>query len=418
MKNFLRVSVLAFFALLTSTMAKADEVSTIFEETFSESQGEFTINDITLPEGLSYVWKFDSKYGMKATAYVSGTNYAAESELVSPEIDLTSASNITFSFDHARKYGDLSNLSVKVRCEGADTKLDVANWPDGSNWTFISSGDISLESFAGKKIQIVFDYTSTADGAATWEIKNVKVTGVGGTSSEEETTTKTAASVAELIANFADGGEDIALTLTNAQVVYKSEYKSKVTYYLREGDKAVMLYNTGLELNVGDILNGTTTVAYVLYNKNPEITSATSDGLTITSGTAAAREVAVADVENYLCDLVQVNDVTLKAEASGSRTNIYAYSGDNKVQVYDNFKLGILPDAESIDESVTYKISGIAQLYNGKYLEIYVTEVTNTSGISNINADAATLPAYNLAGQKVDAAYKGVVIRGGKKFIQ
>ena len=43
-----------------------------------------------------------------------------------------------------------------------------------------------------------------------------------------------------------------------------------------------------------------------------------------------------------------------------------------------------------------------------------------TTGINNITTDATleNAPAFNLAGQKVGKAYKGVVIKAGKKFIQ
>lgn len=42
------------------------------------------------------------------------------------------------------------------------------------------------------------------------------------------------------------------------------------------------------------------------------------------------------------------------------------------------------------------------------------------SSISSLSADEAVAdaPAYNLAGQKVTGAYKGVVVKGGKKFVQ
>ena len=41
-----------------------------------------------------------------------------------------------------------------------------------------------------------------------------------------------------------------------------------------------------------------------------------------------------------------------------------------------------------------------------------------TSGIKNVKATKANSARYNLAGQKVDANYKGIVIQNGKKFIQ
>ena len=63
-----------------------------------------------------------------------------------------------------------------------------------------------------------------------------------------------------------------------------------------------------------------------------------------------------------------------------------------------------------------------------KYGETYEIDKNNqlyslngaTSGISNITTDAANAnaPVFNLAGQKVGKAYKGVVIKAGKKFIQ
>lgn len=41
-----------------------------------------------------------------------------------------------------------------------------------------------------------------------------------------------------------------------------------------------------------------------------------------------------------------------------------------------------------------------------------------SSGINKVEAETADVPAYNLAGQRVDAAYKGLVIKGGVKNIQ
>jgi hypothetical protein len=50
------------------------------------------------------------------------------------------------------------------------------------------------------------------------------------------------------------------------------------------------------------------------------------------------------------------------------------------------------------------------------------TEVTpdlgGESGIGNVNAELNTsAPAYNLAGQRVENGFKGMVIQNGKKFM-
>jgi hypothetical protein len=41
-----------------------------------------------------------------------------------------------------------------------------------------------------------------------------------------------------------------------------------------------------------------------------------------------------------------------------------------------------------------------------------------STGITSIKSDEAAAPLFNLAGQRVDASYKGVVIKNGKKMLQ
>ncbi|HRS68145.1 MAG TPA: endonuclease [Paludibacteraceae bacterium] len=162
----------------TQTMT-GQESAEFLNESFSASQGNFTITNKILPAEISYVWKWASAaYGIKATAYANSTNYAAESWLISPDIDLQNATTAKLTFDQARKFGALEHLSVKVSYDNTNwSDLTVANWPDGSSWSFISSGDVSLDAYIGKIVKIAFVYTSTSSAAATWEIKNVIVSG-------------------------------------------------------------------------------------------------------------------------------------------------------------------------------------------------------------------------------------------------
>jgi len=60
-------------------------------------------------------------------------------------------------------------------------ELIVPQYPTGSNWKYVESGDIDLSSFAGKDIQIAFCYTSTAETAATWDISALNVCDGSGT---------------------------------------------------------------------------------------------------------------------------------------------------------------------------------------------------------------------------------------------
>ncbi len=158
--------------LFASSMMAAD----LLNIDFTAGQGDWTIDNKDLG-GIEHVWAQDSKYGMKASAYVDQANHATESWLVSPAVDLSAATSATLAFSHARRYGDLSQLSVQAKAgEGAWTVLEVSVWPDGSSWNF-EDATADLSAFAGKaNVQVAFVYTSSASAAATWEIKTVTIT--------------------------------------------------------------------------------------------------------------------------------------------------------------------------------------------------------------------------------------------------
>ena len=154
----------------------------IFSETFTNGQGEFTIQDVVLPEELTYVWQHDANYScMKASAYV-GQAYAAESWLVSPAIDLMNYSTATLKFDQAVNYASPQGaLAVMVSANyngdvnaATWTELNLSQWPAGNNWTFINS-TVDLAEFAGQRVTIAFKYTSDTSASATWEVKNFVV---------------------------------------------------------------------------------------------------------------------------------------------------------------------------------------------------------------------------------------------------
>lgn len=161
-----------------------DEKATIFTELFNVGQGDFTIDNKVMNDPLTFVWKADEKYGyMKASAYVNKTNYAAESWLVSPVIDLTQAKQTELSFEEAGNFfKTVDNFkaacSLKVKEEGGewtDVAYNVA--VEGNSWTF-GTATADLAAYDGKKIQLAFAYTSTAEMAGIWEVRNLNVKAV------------------------------------------------------------------------------------------------------------------------------------------------------------------------------------------------------------------------------------------------
>lgn len=158
-----------------------DEKATIFSELFNVGQGDFTIDNKVMNDPLTFVWKADEKYGyMKASAYANKVAYASESWLVSPVIDLTQAKETELSFDEAANFfTTVENFktacSLKVKEEGGEwinVAYNVA--VEGNSWTF-GTATADLAAYDGKKIQLAFAYTSTAELAGTWEVKNLYV---------------------------------------------------------------------------------------------------------------------------------------------------------------------------------------------------------------------------------------------------
>ena len=158
-----------------------DEKATIFSELFNVGQGDFTIDNKVMNDPLTFVWKADEKYGyMKASAFANKVAYASESWLVSPVIDLTQAKETELSFDEAANFfKGLDNFkaacSLKVKEEGGEwTNVAYNVAVEGNSWTF-GTATADLAAYDGKKIQLAFAYTSTAELAGTWEVKNLYV---------------------------------------------------------------------------------------------------------------------------------------------------------------------------------------------------------------------------------------------------
>ena len=151
----------------------------ILNVTFLTDFGGFTVDEGQLPQGIDHVWVQDPQYGAKASAYVEGVRYATEAWLISPEVDLSNYKNVTLAFEHTGKY--FSNMQqeavLKARASGGEWQVvTIPTYMTGQDWKFVEAV-VDLSAFEGKKMQFAFIYTSTEQSAATWEVKNLKVTG-------------------------------------------------------------------------------------------------------------------------------------------------------------------------------------------------------------------------------------------------
>lgn len=380
------------FTLTETTTVKAigydedDNASSVAEMTFTKEEiktftlpyedatlKEFSKNNVKLPSELTYIWSYDSRYScMKASAYKNGA-FASESWLESPIIDLTSAANPVLTFEHAiNQFESIEKAkeeaTVWVKEEGGEwTKLDGVSYPEELSWTFISSGDISLASYKGKKIQVAFKYISTEAKAGTWEVKDFKVT------DGAPIITYTDKTIAE-INDMTEDTENVNLKFNNAQVVYVDGNNA----YVREGEKAVILMDLGIALQANQILNGAVKVDYDNYygihevKKIADITNA--DELTITDGEAATpTETTVAELNElkHISDYVAISGVKIVADGK----NYFAVDGDSKIQLFKGIDVSSYADNDK-----TYDVKALFNnIYKGT-AEIQPVEVTEAGG--------------------------------------
>lgn len=164
--------------VLRSTDDLKSVVLAYISELFDASQGNFTIDNIKLADGVEFVWKWASAaYGMKASGYVNGSKQELQSRLKSPAIDLKSAKSAKLMFDQAINFASdmKQECKVQISTDGKTwTDLDVQGYPTENSWTFVSS-TADLTKYCGKTIYIGFLYSSTPTSAPTWEVKNFAV---------------------------------------------------------------------------------------------------------------------------------------------------------------------------------------------------------------------------------------------------
>ena len=372
----------------------------LWSESFGSSIGTFTIEDKSKDEALSYVWSFASGYGMKASGYANKTNYAAESWLVSPVLDLTNATNCSIAFQQAANFfknQDNLKAAVSVKAKAADdagwTTLDVTPWPEGTNWTFIPS-TADLKAFDGKKVQIAFVYTSTADVAGTWEIKDFNLHGNGSVSLPDEPETPEVpnyTSVADLVAAATADKVAVTYEFTDLLVTGVGVRGSNTSVYVNDG-KALLLYGAATTFKKGDKISGKLAGQLCVYNNVTELVVTSYEGVTVNSSDNAV-EPAVVTIDvvdndtqySYQNQYVQLQGVYFTAEALENSNITMMDDSDNQMVLRDNFN--VLGDV-IFNTSKTYNVSGYVAYYNGK-AQLYACEASDVQMITNLK-DAET----------------------------
>lgn len=301
-----------------------------YEETFLASKGGWEAIDIIPVEGVESIWSQSTQYGMKAT---STKKVAAQSELISPFIDLSTVSSAVLSFEHVQRYaGDVyQELKLFVTADNGETwdELLIPVWSTGKDWNYVSSGDISLKKFAGKLINIKFQYNSTASSYATWEIKNLSV-------KEGE---PTITSVAGIVDNTVSAETEWTGTFADAIVTYVNGGNA----FIEDGTAGIQLYKKEHGLKVGQKINGTVSGKVKLYNGYAELTDLDYSKAEVTDGDAPEATVITLEalLNSYLrwqnCQ-VKLEGITFDTAITKENRNGVISQNDSTIAAYAQVK--------------------------------------------------------------------------------
>lgn len=215
--------------------------------------------------------------------------------------------------------------------------------------------------------------------------------------------------------------EEISAKIEDGDLIFKPTKSAANNYY-----KFVFDCQAGSS-------NGLIQVSKIAYYKvgdAPEIVDITN---TAETAYTIAKAKELIDAGKGLSERVYVKGTVSQAskELNPTYGSLSYYISDdgktgNELKVYG----GLSFEGKKFTSINDIKVGDVVVVYGKltKFNTTYELDLNNTlislngttTGITNITTDEAAknAPVYNLAGQKVTKAYKGVVIKNGKKMIQ
>nr|WP_311490064.1 hypothetical protein [uncultured Alloprevotella sp.] len=302
-----------------------------------------------------------------------------------------------------------ADMSASTGTVTVDTTAMTVTWTGDANNVVLTVGD-----------KATYGRQSTKNGQFRFIKAEITANGTSSSGETGGTQTATEMTIASLNALTADQA-NVRLKFTNAKVLGShTTKKGAKSIYVREGDKAIILFNTGLELNENAVLNGYVDVDFKVYNGMPEVVKnaqTSASNLTVTESTEEAMPVettiAELNAKNHLADLVVLKGVTIESEQSGKYTNYYAVSGSERIQLFGGVDVKDYVNGKKYDVVAIFN-----QIFKGTTPEIAPTKVTEATatGISTIES-AQKAVVYDLQGRRVQKAEKGLFIINGKKVL-
>lgn len=151
-----------------------------YSEAFSSTLGGF-VNYTTDGAGawiIDYSTAKASGYDNSTKITTAGTYY-----IVSPNIDLTGATEVHASYEYILRYNRADENQQFLINANFDPANPTAGWvvlnqnhTEGTDWSTFASADLQIPAeYLGKTIRVAFRYNTDAESGSTWEVKNFSI---------------------------------------------------------------------------------------------------------------------------------------------------------------------------------------------------------------------------------------------------
>ena len=164
----------------------------------------------------------------------------------------------------------------------------------------------------------------------------------------------------------------------------------------------------------GDLGNGVLGAVWgklYRYNKLPEFSFDEMEVKVQDSVAVAPKTITADQLGENVNAYVKLENMEV---VSVENKNIKLKQGETEIAVYNQFSV----DLEGLEVGEKYTIEGMGSVYKENYQLNLISFVNTSAGISNVKTDAAKNAIYNLQGQRVNNAAKGLFIVNGKKVVK
>jgi len=386
----LGVSLMAIGALSAQTYESKD-----FEDMSLTSGGWTT--QVAVDTTDWYVKDFSGDKFAIMSNYNGTNNIASESWMISPSLNLSSATAPMISFETIMRYnGDAIKLMVSSDYDGTSAPSS-ATWTDltsmatldvdASAWgSWTPSGEVDLTTYIGSSVYLAFVYTGSATDGSTWEVDNILIAEAGsgpvGGTAVEKTITEIQSNVSSADISYYKDSVVTTTGIVTAIYVFNGQRKG---YYIQDGLGAwtgIYVYNPSSTCVRGDSVTVTGTVDE--YQEVTQISNVTNTVIGSSLNDVAPTLIATypSSYEEYESVLVRVINANCTA-TTDNFGNFQADDGSGYVKVSD----ALFAYTPSL--GTAYNITGIMQYY--LYFKLAPRDANDVSVYTSVKENNAVL---------------------------